>query len=260
MEKTKKIEMVPGVPKGMNWEMKDRLYYLTTKEQPLVFKLPSKHTRRKPLLWFDKELGYQRELRYATNQPSPLVEEQKGASTLGHIVFRNGTLEVPARQQSLQKMLSIYHPLNGVIFREHDAVEKADNELDYMELEIEALNLAKKLEIDELEAILRVEKGNKVSKLSTKELKRDALVFAKNNPEAFIDLAQDDNVHLRNVGIKAVEANIIQLSPDGKQFTWGNGRKLFKVPFEENPYSALAAWFKTDDGVEVLGAVEKKMK
>lgn len=82
----------------------------------------------------------------------------------------------------------------------------------------------------------------------------------KNNPEAFIDLAQDDNVHLRNVGIKAVEANIIQLSPDGKQFTWGNGRKLFKVPFEENPYSALAAWFKTDDGVEVLGAVEKKMK
>ena len=24
------------------------------------------------------------------------------------------------------------------------------------------------------------------------------------------------------------------------------------VPFEEHPYSALAAWFKTDEGIEVL--------
>ena len=48
-----------------------------------------------------------------------------------------------------------------------------------IELQIEALNLAKKLEIDDLEAILRVEKGNKVSKMSTKEVKRDALLYAK---------------------------------------------------------------------------------
>ena len=34
MTNTKKI---PGVPEGMQWERKDRLYYLTTKEQPLVF-------------------------------------------------------------------------------------------------------------------------------------------------------------------------------------------------------------------------------
>ena len=261
MEKTKKIEMIPGVPKGMNWEMKDRLYYLTTKEQPLVFKLPSKHTRRKPLLWFDKELGYQRELRYATNQPSPLVEEQKGASTLGHIVFRNGTLEVPARQQSLQKMLSIYHPLNGVIFREHDAVQKADNELDYMELEIEALNIAKDLGIDMAEGILRVEQGSKVSQMTSKEIKRDLLIFAKRNPGLFINLVQDENVQLRNFGIKAVEAGIIKLSSDNRYFSWAsNGRKLMTIPFDEHPYSALAAWFKTDEGLEVFASIEKRLK
>ena len=247
-------------PLEKDWVIKDRVYYLTTNKQPLVFTIAGRHSFKRPLLWFDETTGEQRELRYATNQNSCFVDEQKGEATLGRIVFRNGALAVPARKQNLQKLLSLYHPKKGKLYFEYTPQVYAENEVDMIELEIEALNLAKKLEIDELEAILRVEKGNKVSKLSTKELKRDALVFAKNNPEAFIDLAQDDNVHLRNIGIKAVEANIIQLSPDGKQFTWGNGRKLFKVPFEENPYSALAAWFKTDDGVEVLGAVEKKMK
>ena len=32
------------------------------------------------------------------------------------------------------------------------------------------------------------------------------------------------------------------------------------VPFEENPYSALAAWFKTDEGVEVYKTITKKLK
>ena len=96
--------------------------------------------------------------------------------------------------------------------------------------------------------------------MSTKELKRDGLLYARNYPAAFIELANDDNVHLRNIGVKAVENNIIKLSDDNRQFLWSNGRKLFTVPFEENPYSALAAWFKTDDGMEVLKAIEKKIK
>ena len=39
-----------------------------------------------------------------------------------------------------------------------------------------------------------------------------------------------------------------------------NDRKLFTVPFDENPYSALAVWFKTDEGIEVFQQVEKKLK
>jgi hypothetical protein len=32
------------------------------------------------------------------------------------------------------------------------------------------------------------------------------------------------------------------------------------VPYEENPYSALAAFFKTDDGIEIYDAIEKRLK
>jgi hypothetical protein len=236
--------IIPGVPEGTAWEMKDRVYYLTTREQPLVFSLPSKHTQRKPLLWFDPVKGYQRELR-----------------TLGRIVFRDGALAVPKRFQSLQKMLSIFHPLKGVIYQEHDEVEVATYDLEYMEQEIEALTTAKDLEIDIMEGILRVEIGSKVSSMSSKEIKRDLLLFAKNNPTLFLDLVKDDNVQLRNFGIKATEANLIKLSPDNRQFTWAsNGRKLMTVPFDEHPYTALAAWFQTDEGLEVYDNLEKRLK
>ena len=66
---------------------------------------------------------------------------------------------------------------------------------------------------------------------------------------------------LHHFGIKAVEASIIKLSDDQRTFQWGsNGRKLMAVPFDENPYSALAAWFKTDEGVEVYKSIEKRLK
>ena len=242
------------------WEIKDRTYVIKGSNQPPLVSIQAKHNSKKPLLWFDEEKGYNRELRYATNQKSPFVDEQTGYATLGHIYFRNGSLTVPKEKQALQKLLSIYHPKKDSTYAELTPIKDAENEVDIIELQIEALNLAKSLDIDDLEAVLRVEFGNKVSKMSTKELKRDGLLYARNYPAAFIELANDDNVHLRNIGVKAVENNIIKLSDDNRQFLWSNGRKLFTVPFEENPYSALAAWFKTDDGMEVLKAIEKKIK
>ena len=242
------------------WEIKDRTYVIKGDNQPPLVSIQAKHNAKRPLLWFDQEKGYNRELRYATNQKSPFVDEQEGYATLGHIYFRNGSLTVPKEKQALQKLLSLYHTKKDSTYTELTPIKDAVEEVDMIELQIEALNLAKSLDIDDLEAVLRVEFGNKVSKMSTKELKRDGLLYARNYPAAFIELANDDNVHLRNIGVKAVENNIIKLSDDNRQFLWSNGRKLFTVPFEENPYSALAAWFKTDDGMEVLKAIEKKIK
>jgi hypothetical protein len=139
-------------------------------------------------------------------------------------------------------------------------VAEAQNDLYLLELEIEALNHAKNIGVNEAEAILRVEKGSVVSEMSSKEIKRDILLMARNNPSVFLELLQDDNVELRNIGLKAVEANIIKMSANNRTFQWAsNGRKLFTVPLEEHPYSALAAWFKTDEGMEVLNSIQKRL-
>ena len=113
MEKNKKSEVVekpikvnpPKKEVKPSWEIKDRRYYLNDNKEPLTFTIPSKHTRKHSLLYFDAESGKQRELRYATNQDSPFVDEQKGEVTLGHITFRDGTLTVPKERIALQKLL-----------------------------------------------------------------------------------------------------------------------------------------------------------
>ena len=247
-------------PVKPTWEIKDRMY-IVVGQAPLTLTISSKHTSRHPLLWFDKEKGIQREIRYATNQNSPLIDEQKGEATLGHIMFKDGALYVKKEKQNLQKLLSLYHPLLGNIYYEHNPVAIAENELEDLEIEVDAMIAARTMEVDQAEAILRVEIGSKVSSMTSKELKRDLMLFAKRNPHLFMELANDDNVHLRNIAIKASEMGIIKLSQDQRTFTWGsNGRKLMTVPFDENPYSAMAAYFKTDEGVEVFRSVEKNLE
>tara|TARA_R100000995_G_scaffold30546_1_gene13610 strand:- start:198 stop:968 length:771 start_codon:yes stop_codon:yes gene_type:complete len=256
MEETKeKITQVKDT-----WEYKDRNYYLIGNKKPLNYTITSRHTRRYPLVWFDEEKGYEREMRYATNQKSIFVDEQEGSATLKHIVFESGHLMVPKEKINLQKFLA-KHPHKGIIFAEFDAVKEAVDDYDRLEVELEAMNTAHSMEIDQLEAILRVEMGSSVNTLSSKELKRDGVLFAKKNPELFISLANDENVILRNFAIIAVEKNIILLDEDQRTFKWKtNGRKLMTVPFDENPYSAMAAWFKTDEGLEVYKSIEKKLK
>jgi len=243
------------------WEIKDRTYLLTGHHSPLTYTISSRHSRRFPLLWFDEGSKEQRELRYATNQNSPFMDEQKGEATLGHIMFLNGTLTVPKEKQNLQKLLSLYHPMLNKKYREFSAVQKATNELDTLEAQVTAMNAAMTMDIDQAEAIIRVEVGSKASKMTSKEIKRDLLLFARSNPSLFLELANDENVQLRNFAIKACEANIIKLSQDQRDFKWAsNGKKLMTVPFDENPYSAMAAFFKTDEGVEIFQSIEKKFQ
>mgnify|MGYP001568052078 FL=1 len=197
---------------------------------------------------------------FPENQKTVFQDEIKGSQRLSHISFKNGNLYVPKEKQTLQRFLKL-HPKNGTHFQECDAVQIAEDELDILQLEITALTAAQAIDVDHAEAILRSELGSKVSSMTSKELKRDLLLFAKKNPELFLELAEDENINIRNLGIKATENHIITLSSDQRTFNWAStGRKLITVPFDENPYSALAAWFKTDEGVEVFQTIEKRLK
>ena len=251
-----KIVIENTKPKKDKWEIKDRTYVLKNGLTPL-----SKSIKAAGIYYFDEELGYERELKYTSNQRTVFVEEMKGDQRLDHIIFRKGVLMVPKNKVTLQKLLSLYHPHREKMFYELKPEVNAANEIDYLELEVEALNSAMNLDIDMAEAVMRVEIGSKVSKMSSKELKRDLLLYAKRNPQLFLELVNDENVVLRNFGIKATEMGILKLSSDQRTFTWGsNDRKLCTVPFDEHPYSALAAWFKTDEGMEIYANIEKRLK
>ena len=237
------------------WEIKDRLYTLKGGKKPL-----SRSIKSANIYYFDKEKGYERELKYCQNQKTPFVDEMKGDQRLEHIIFRSGNLLVEKEKVTLQKLLSLYHPNKDNIYEEYKPAALAASEIDVLEMQVDALTATRNIDIDMAEAIMRVEVGSKVSSLSSKELRRDLLVFAKNNPKLFLELADDENVMLRNFGIRAVEAGILRLSSDQRNFLWGsNGRKLMVIPFDEHPYTALAHWFKTDEGMEIYSNIEKRL-
>tara|TARA_Y100001972_G_scaffold13103_1_gene13917 strand:+ start:40 stop:867 length:828 start_codon:yes stop_codon:yes gene_type:complete len=244
---------IKAKPKN-TWEIKDRMYYLKDNKKPISYTI-----RASNLFWFDEQKGYEREIKYCQNQRTCFVDEMKGDQRLEHIVFRDGSLFVPKEKAVLQKFLSLYHPHNDKLFYEHKPVEIAENQIEILEMEADAILMARQMDIDLAEAIMRVEKGSEVSKMSSKELKRDLLLFARNNPRLFLELANDDNVVLRNFGIRAVEEGILKLSSDQRYFTWAsNDRKIMTVPFDEHPYTALSHWFKTDEGMEIYSNIEKR--
>ena len=254
---TKKPKRTEPAYKKSNdgWEIKDRIYKLVGDKKPI-----SRSIRSANIYWFDENAGYERELKYCVNQKTCFVDEMKGDQRLDHIIFRNGMLIIEKEKVVLQKLLSLYHPDRDLLFYEEKPVAVATNEIAWLEMEIEALNAARDIDIDMAEAIMRVEIGSRVSEMSSKELKRDLLLYAKRNPSLFLELVNDENVQLRNFGIKATELGIIKLSSDQRTFTWAsNDRKLLNVPFDEHPYSALAAWFKTDEGMEIYSNIEKRL-
>ena len=237
------------------WEIKDRMYLLKDGKKPL-----SRSIKAADIFYFDEEKGYERELKYCQNQKTPFVDEMKGDQRLEHIIFRSGALFIEKEKTTLQKLLSLYHPHRNTIYEEYKPEGIAADEIEVLDMQVDALIAARNIDIDMAEAIMRVEKGSEVSNLSSKELKRDLLVFARNNPKLFLELADDENVMLRNFGIKAVENGILRLSSDQRNFLWGsNGRKLMVIPFDEHPYTALAHWFKTDEGMEIYSNIEKRL-
>ena len=243
-----------------DWVLKDRTYLLAGGASPLTWTVSTRHKAKAPLLWFNEEEGVQKEIRYASNQNSLFVEDQDGHVTMEHVIFQDGVLHVPRAKVQLQQLMSLYHPHAGKLWFEHDVEVIAKDDLAEIEIELEAMQLVATLDIEHLEAILRTEVGSSVVDMSSKEIKRDCFLFAKHNPKLFIDVANDEDIKLRNLANRAVETGILDLTDEGTIFRFkANGKKVMTVPFDQHPYAALAQFFKTDDGVAIMKSIMKKI-
>ena len=241
------------------WEVKDRVYILTRGRTPVNLILRSRHHLNKPLQYFDGTIT--RSLRFASNQTSVFEDEQYGDVTLPAIVFKDGKLIVPKEQVLLQQFLSLYHPDNDIEYEEFDPNKIAEVEIASEEEKLDAQLMVREMDIEDLEAIARIVLDGNVSNMTSKEMRRDMLVYSRNNPTEVMDLAKDENIKLRNVAVRAVEMGVIFIKDDNRTVCWNNKTKdkIVTVPYGENVYSALGLFFKTDDGLDVLQGITNKL-
>lgn len=239
----------------------DRIYKLTNDAAPLSFTLPSRNTRRFPLLWYDEENNINRPLRYAINQKTPFEDEQDGNAIVEPIIFENGFLRVQKNNPVLQQFL-YYHPLNGRSFEEVDYEKDAAKVVESLNAEVDALVQARELSIDQLEIVCRVMLGKDPSRVTTAELRRDVLIYAKRDPRGFLNLLNDPMLKLQSNVHMFFESKLLAFR-NGQKEVWfntnTNKKKMLSVPYGEDPYHTVAMFLKTDEGIDALKMLENSL-
>jgi hypothetical protein len=235
----------------------DKVYKLKI-GNPLSYTLASRNHPRFPLMWYDEKNNVNRALRYASNQKSPFEDEQDGNFIIEPIIFEDGFLRVPKNNPVLQQFLH-YHPLNGMIFTEVDKEKDAAEEVDDLTLEIEALVEARQLSLDQIETLTRVMFGKDPSTVSTAELKRDILVFAKKDPKEFLNILNDPELKFQ-AKVRLFFENKLLILRNGEKEVWfntaTNKKKMLSVPFGEDPYEMVAHFLQSDEGIDSLKMLE----
>jgi hypothetical protein len=220
--------------------------------------LPTRNSRRYPLLWYDEDQNINRPLRYAVNQKSAFEDEQDGNAIVEPIIFESGFLRVPKNNPVLHEFL-YYHPLNGKAFVEVNPEQDAASILDSINVEVDALVLARELSLDQLENVSRVLFGKDPSVVSSSELKRDVLIFAKRNPRGFINAVNDPSLKLQS-NVRNFFTQKLLTFRNGKKEVWfstdSNKKKMLSVPYGEDPYDMVSNYLKSDEGLDALKMLE----
>jgi hypothetical protein len=240
----------------------DKTYRLKREAAPLTFMLASHNTKRKPLLYFDEDSGTNRALRYARNQKSPFEDEQDGNAILEPVIFEDGMLHVPKNNQVLQEFL-YYHPSRDSIYEEVDNERDAAEDVEVLEQELNAQIVASELEFDKMLSVARVLLGGRAELLSTSELKRDILLFAKRDPYTFLEVVNDPDLEFEDEVRQFFAEKLLSFRNKKKDVYFnlpGNKTKMLTIPFGEDPYHVVASYLKTDEGVDVYKGLINKLK
>jgi hypothetical protein len=212
------------------------------------------------LLYFDGKTN--RALRYARNQRSPFEDEQDGNAILEPIIFEDGFLFVSKTNPVLQHFLSV-HPGNGTLYVEVNKEKDAMEEVERLSAEVEALIKARELDIDMLETVARVMLGANVDKMTSAELKRDVLVYAKKNPIGFLDVLSDPMLKLQSTVAKFFDEGLLRTRNNGRDIYFnltGNKSKMLTVPYGENPTFIVTSYLQSDEGIETFKLLERHLQ
>lgn len=237
----------------------DKLYKLRRDVAPLSYILPSRNSHRHPLMYFDGTSN--RALRYSPNQKTPFEDEQDKNVILEPIIFEDGFLKVPKTNPVLQWFLEI-HPDNGKKFEVVDNEKDAETELEAMNYEVDALIAAKQLGLNDLERIGRVILGRDVTKMSTAELKRDVLVYARRNPKEFLNTLNDPMTNMSaTVALMFDKGLLGYRSGKDVHFNLPNNKKrMLTVPYGEDRDYIVASYLQSDEGLETFKLLEPMLE
>ena len=116
------------------------------------------------------------------------------------------------------------------------------------------------MSIDKIETLSRVLFGRDTSKISTVELKRDILVFAKNDPRTFLSAVNDPALKFQSTVSLIFEKGFLTFRKSNKEVWFNidsNKTKMLNIPYGENPMDIVVSYLQSDSGLDTYKILEK---
>lgn len=240
-------------------QVKDRVFVLTKDKAPLTYALPSRNTKRFSLLHFDGTTN--RALRYSRNQKSVFEDEQDDKAIMEPIIFEDGVLVVPANNPVLGKFMDL-HPLNGDVFKELNNEKEATIDIEELNIELDAQIAARSLSLDTMLSVAQLIYGSVIDTMTTPEIKRDVLLYAREYPKQFLEMIEDPDLEDSAMASKALNAGMFTLRNNNKEIWFnmpGNKRKLMNIQPGDDPVSLLTIYFESEEGAPIAEIVKSKL-
>jgi hypothetical protein len=247
-----------GIPVVKHQEKKDKgpqtRVYVIDSGGGIVFRIPQNE-----ISIYDKEVGYNRAIRYCPNERSIFVDQQSANAVKSDVVFRDSMLAVTPEKPNLAAFLDA-HPDNrangGSIFRLLDSERKIEVELDSEFLVHDAVAMVREKSIDELIPVA-LSLGLDTNR-NVKEIRYDLLREAKARPRQFIELFDNPIVKTRSVVMQAVDFQILNSKKDG-MFWFDSNSLIVSTPAGLDSVEIMTQFCMTDKGLPVFEKLKEEL-
>lgn len=159
--------------------------------------------------------------------------EPNGFEDYEEIIFKNGQLKVRGYEQNILSALKSFDGFQGKKYKKAGSVPlyrlidlefDLDQSIDTLDLEYDALKIAKECSDDEMMPfayVLGIELNN-----SVKTIRRDFIMKAKGNPKYFVKYFVDPKNEISYVFAKGFSENIISTSVLEGKLVWAESQKV----------------------------------
>jgi len=219
---------------------------------------------------FDKETNRNRKIQYVLGEESIYAKEQSDNPVLQDIIFINGVLIVQPQQVNLIQFMEMSNynesnpnrmPGKQAIFFKLDVASDTKETVEGMEVEVDALYIARSMEPQKMVGFART-LGMNVDR-SMYEIKHDVMTFAKNNPTLFLESVDNPRTERKQIILDAIDYGIIDFNNHANEVNWIMGTKrptIIHTPVGVDKIDYFVEFTFDSEGEEVYSEIQKRMK
>lgn len=208
---------------------------------------------------YDKDADTIRAIRYCPNQPSIFVDEQSESAVRKSVVFTDGRLFVRPDQPNLRAFLDA-HPDNkangGTRFYLVDKQKKAKVDVDKEFAVADAIIMIKEKPFEDLLSVAASLNFN-VDRQAA-EIKHDLLMYAKKNPNSFVQMFDNPEVTVKAKARMAAKYGIIEASKKGVRWKDTNAL-IVSVPVGKDPMDVFVRFLLTEAGTPTVEELDRQL-